>query len=205
MKKITLLILCLLAVNLVSFAQEHGKMGLRVAAGFSTLHDDLYKFIPIPAYSLGIIFLEKDKPFSIRYELAFESKGASYKQEKNSYLLSIREENKFTLGAMSLNIVPQFKFTKNKALLSGVYCSYLLGTGISPSLSYPAESVRFSHFDLGLIVAYKYTFFRSSRLSLQIDPRFSYSLLNINKQELGSSKWTRNAVAQVGLNFIIGK
>ena len=205
MKTTTLLYLFLLTNCLASFAQEHGKMGLRVAAGFSTLHDDLYKFTPIPAYSLGMVFLEKDKAFSIRYELAFESKGASYRQEKNDYLLSIREQNKFILGAMSLNILPQFKFAKNQALLSGVYCSYLLGPGISPSLSYPAESVHFSHFDLGLILAYKYTLFSSSRLSLQIDPRLSYSLLNINNQELGASKWTRNAVAQVGLNFILGK
>ena len=67
MKTTTLLYLFLLTNCLASFAQEHehGKIGLRVAAGFSTLHDDLYKFTPIPSYYVGLPFPEKDKPFSI--------------------------------------------------------------------------------------------------------------------------------------------
>lgn len=193
MKKIALLILCLLAVNLVAFAQEHGKMGLRVAAGFSTLQDNFFKVTPIPAYSLGLFFPEKDKPFSIRYELAFESKGG--------YLASISE--KVTLHYLSLCALSQFKFRPlyKHAITAGLYLSSITQVSREPGI-YTAS---FGTLDMGANAGYKYQIFNSAKWGLQIDTRFSYGFVNINRNLYGRSTTTRTAAAQVGLNCIIGK
>lgn len=195
----TTILLCLFLVTncLVSFAQEHGKVGLRVATGFSTLQDDLYKFTPIPAYSLGLILMEKNVPFSVRGELILDTKGG--------YLGLISE--KLTIYCISLCVLSQFKFKPQykHAITSGIYLSDITNPQVSHKLSaYPVGS-SFSHFDMGINVGYKYQILSIKTLALQLDTRFSYGLVNINKQTFGDSKWTRNVVAQVGLNFIIGK
>ena len=198
MNKIITTVIILLAVSVIGLAQEKGKIGCRTAIGFSTLHDQLYKFNPILVYSAGIVFLEKEKPFSIKYEVSFESKGGLYEQGKN----------KFKFTAMSLNILPQIKFKSNynHTLISGIYLSYLSGPYISPTLPPgppPYIDGNFSHFDIGVVLAYKYTFLRSKGILLQLDPRINYSIFNINNHLLGDSKWTRNAVFQLGFNFIL--
>lgn len=191
----TTILLCLFLVTncLVSFAQEHGKMGLRVAAGFSTFQGNSIKCAPIPAYSLGIVFLEKNKPFSVHGELAFETKGATYLEEI---------PKKVTVYSASLCLLSQFKFKPlyKHTISAGVYLSNIIGMSRQP-FYYGWDP---SPFDMGINAGYKYQILSKKTIALQLDTRFSYGVLNIYRGEHNATP-TRNAVAQVGLNFIIGK
>lgn len=195
MKTTILLCLFLLANCLASFSQEqqHGKMGLRVAAGFSTLQGNSIKCAPIPAYSLGIVFLEKNKPFSVHPELVFETKGATY-------LEGIPK--KLTIYNASLCLLSQFKFEQlyKHTISAGIYLSSIIGMSRQP-FYYGWEP---NPFDMGINVGYKYQLLSNKTIALQIDTRFSYGVLNIYRSEYNATP-TRNAVAQLGLNFIIGK
>ncbi len=185
--------LCLFVFNSVGFAQEHAKVGLRVATGFSTLQDNFFKVTPIPVYSLGLFFPEKNKPFSIRYELAFESKGG--------YLASISE--KLTLHYLSFGVLSQFKFRPlyKHAITAGLYLSSITQVSREPGI-YTAS---FGGLDMGVNAGYKYQILKSVKWALQIDTRLNYGFVNINRNLYGSSTTTRTAAAQVGLNFILGK
>ena len=179
------------------YAQGHGKIGIRVAGGISSLHDDVYKFSPIPAYAVGLILGDKDKPFSIRGELAFESKGA--------YLDDIPE--KLDMYYLSLHVLPQIKFKASykHALMVGPYIAYLTNPDFSRELEQFFIMARFSFLDLGLTTAYKYQFKTTAKYNFQIDARFNYGFYNINPSTFGESKWTHNIVAQLGLNFVLNK
>ena len=187
------------------YAQGHGKIGIRVAGGISSLHDDVYKFSPASAYSLGFIFMEQNKPFFVKYELLVEKKGAWYKQANNAYPLSLTPKNRFNLASMSLYILPVFRFKDGKqSLISGVSLSYFVAS-VSPRFYEPYGYIRFSHFDAAVVLGYNYAFFKKGFWEMQIEPRLNYSLFNINNHELNSSRWTRNIVAQLGLNFVLNK
>ena len=183
------------------YAQGHGKIGIRVAGGISSLHDDVYKFSPASAYSLGFIFMEQNKPFFVKYELLVEKKGAWYKQANNAYPLSLTPKNRFNLASMSLYILPVFRFKDGKqSLISGVSLSYLVG-----GAQINGEITRLSPFDAAIALGYNYAFFKKGFWEMQIEPRLNYSLFNINNHSLSPSRWTRNIVAQLGLNFVLNK
>ena len=198
MKNQFLISLLLLLLGFVSvYAQGHGKIGIRVAGGISSLHDDVYKFSPIPAYAVGLILGDKDKPFSIRGELAFESKGA--------YLDDIPE--KLDMYYLSLHVLPQIKFKASykHALMVGPYIACLTNRNVSKKLGQLPVPDSFSILDLGLTTAYKYQFKTTAKYNFQIDARFNYGFYNINPSTFGESKWTHNIVAQLGLNFVLNK
>ena len=97
----------------------------------------------------------------------------------------------------------QFKFKPQykHAITAGLYLSTITQVLREPGI-YTAS---FGTFDMGANVGYKYQILSAKPISLQLDTRLSYGFLNINRNLYGSSTQTRNTVAQVGLNFILGK
>ncbi|HNL07197.1 MAG TPA: hypothetical protein PKH93_06440, partial [Chitinophagales bacterium] len=181
--------------------QGHGKIGIRVAGGISNLYDEMYKFTPIPAYSLGLTFLEKDKPFCISGEIAFDRKGGYSQISKNTHI-----------NYLSIYLLPQFKLKPlyKHSFIAGVYCSVVLKQSIENDFTYiPIGTSRitgyFSVFDTGLTTAYKYQLKTTAKYNFQIDARFNYGFYNINPSTFGRSGWTHNIVAQLGLNFVLNK
>lgn len=182
-------------------AQEHGKIGIRVAGGMSSLHDDLYRFSPIPAYSLGLIFMEQNKPFCISGEIAFDRKGGYSERSKNTHI-----------NYLSIYLLPQIKLKPlyKHSIIAGIYCSVVLKQSIENDFTgIPIGTTRitgyFSVFDMGLTTGYKYQFKTTAKYNFQADARFNYGFYSINPSTFGQSDWTYNVVAQLGLNVMFNK
>ena len=188
-----LLLLLLGFVNI--YAQEHGKIGIRVAGGISSLHDDVYKFSPAPAYSLGLVLGEKNKLFCMSGEIAFDRKGGYSQKSKNTYI-----------DYLSVYLLPQFKLKPlyRHSIIAGVYCSVVLKQSIENDFTYMPIGTSpitgyFSVFDTGLTTSYKYQFKTTAKCNFQLDARFNYGFYNINPSTFGQSDWTHNMVGQLGL------
>ncbi len=197
MNKIITILTIALIFSLASFAQEKGKIGLRFGSGISNLYSKDYIFKPIFSYSIGVSILEKNAPFTVPFELTFETKGGMYNDDI---------QRKFNFKNVSIYVLPQYKFAKNykHAVICGVYLSTLRGPMISPTLNDtisithpPVYYVVFKTFDTGLCAAYKYTMYNTTIADFKIDMRFTYSFLSVSE-----GGGFRNLTLQTGLNII---